>query len=403
MKRILCLLMPYSGHFFPHINLLRLLASKGAFVRVYCDRKFQPHVPQEFISLENYPQEIVSYCQYIANYQKDRERAAKEYFSYMADGKIIALRRQREEEMACCLAERLGDAVRRFSPEIVLYDAQAPFTIRLRQEIPCPQFELNASTFLPKLWQSPSFQRYYQEILRPSYPGAIDYDQILALQRKNGRKENRKQAISFGYLSPMLQDEFEKIPDTCKSIGFQMTAPRSEKRDGIYITRGTVSESHGAFLLYDTVNALSGCPEPIHVSCGANFYVKQLFEKQSFAQHVHIHSYTDQKQMLANSRVFVTHGGITGVREAIFAHIPMLVIPANFPDYQVGQAIEKNHAGILIRKRPLHKEEIRESYEKICRHYDDYLDGVAHMAKELNAYWSQYGAEAVWKECEQAL
>ena len=131
--------------------------------------------------------------------------------------------------------------------------------------------------------------------------------------------------------------------------------------------------------------------------------MKQLFEKQSFAQHVHIHSYTDQKQMLANSRVFVTHGGITGVREAIFAHIPMLVIPANFPDYQVGQAIEKNHAGILIRKRPLHKEEIRESYEKICRHYDDYLDGVAHMAKELNAYWSQYGAEAVWKECEQAL
>ena len=81
LKRILCLLMPYSGHFFPHINLLRLLASKGAFVRVYCDRKFQPHVPQEFISLENYPQEIVNYCQYIANYQKDRERAAKEYFS----------------------------------------------------------------------------------------------------------------------------------------------------------------------------------------------------------------------------------------------------------------------------------------------------------------------------------
>ena len=36
---------------------------------------------------------------------------------------------------------------------------------QLREQIDCPQFELNASTFVPELWRSQRFQQYYQEIL----------------------------------------------------------------------------------------------------------------------------------------------------------------------------------------------------------------------------------------------
>lgn len=80
----------------------------------------------------------------------------------------------------------------------------------------------------------------------------------------------------------------------------------------------------------------------------------------------------------------------------------MLVIPANFPDYQVGQAIETHHAGILIRNRPLDGEEIRWAYEELNRHYADYQAGAAAMAEELESYWNAYGAELVWEACELA-
>lgn len=115
-----------------------------------------------------------------------------------------------------------------------------------------------------------------------------------------------------------------------------------------------------------------------------------------------MHAYVDQIKMLENSKVFVTHGGITGVREALFAHTPMVVIPANFPDYQVGQAIEAHHAGILIRNRPLDAEEIRAGYAELNRHYEEYQAGAAAMAAELESYWNAYGAELVWKACELA-
>ena len=80
----------------------------------------------------------------------------------------------------------------------------------------------------------------------------------------------------------------------------------------------------------------------------------------------------------------------------------MLVLPAKYPDYQGGQAIEAHHAGILIRNRPLDAEELREGYEALNRHYADYQAGAAAMVAELESYWNAYGAELVWKACELA-
>ena len=402
--RVLCFLMPYSGHFFPHLKLLELFAAKkDVTVKIYCDKKFSQYLPGEMITIENYPEEVRAYCRNIARYQENRESAAREYYSYMADSRVIELKRQQDIQVGARLAGCLEKSVCNFAPDIVLYDPQAVFTSQLRKNISCPQFQLNASTFSPKLWQSCSFRQYYQEILRPSYKGDISYDQVLAFQRKAARREEKRNEISFGYLSPLLQDEYDKIPALCRSIGFRMDCLQSDNRRGIYVTRGTVSESHGAFLLYDTVNGLSRCKEPVHVSCGGNLYVQGLFNGREFPENVFVHTYTDQRRMLSESRVFVTHGGITGVREAIFAHTPMLVIPANFPDYQVGRAIEKNHAGVLIHKRPLQGDEIVAGYEEICRHYGEYAEGVKNMARELEDCWNQSGAEAIWKECERAV
>lgn len=300
------------------------------------------------------------------------------------------------------VVEALGAAVAEFAPDVFFYDAQATFLAQLREQIDCPQFELNASTFVPELWRSQRFQQYYQEILWTSYPDSISFDQILSLQRKRARRDKRPPDRSFGYLSPLLQDEAERLPATDQMLGFHLELHPQAQRAGLYVSRGTVCESYGAFLLEETVQALASCGEPIHVSWGGNPYSEQVLTQAEFPENVHLHAYTNQTKMLENSKVFVTHGGITGVREALFAHTPMLVIPANFPDYQVGQAIEAHHAGILIRNRPLDAEEIREGYEELNRHYADYQAGAAAMAAELESYWNAYGAELVWKACELA-
>lgn len=402
MKKILCMLMPYGGHFFPNLELLRLFAARGAQVVVYCDRRYQAYVPEGNLQVRDYPAAIREYCHHMASAQTDRKRAAREYFSYMADARIYALMQIEDLTMNRMAAETLGAEAASFEPDVFFYDAQATFLTQLREQLSCAQFELNASTFVPELWRSRRFQQYYQEILWTSYPDSISFDQILSLQRKRARKEKRQPDRSFGYLSPLLQDEAEQLPNTDQMLGFHLNLQPQPQRQGLYVTRGTVCESYGAFLLEETVQALTPCGEPIHVSWGGNPYGKQVLTQATFPENVHLHAYTKQTEMLENSKIFVTHGGITGVREALFAHTPMLVIPANFPDYQVGQAIETHHAGILIRNRPLDGEEIRWAYEELNRHYADYQAGAAAMAEELESYWNAYGAELVWEACELA-
>ena len=165
MKKILCMLMPYGGHFYPNLELLRLFVRRGAQVVVYCDSKYQACFSEEDIQVRDYPPAIREYCGHMASAQTDRKRAAREYFSYMADARIYALMQIEDLTMNRMAAEELGAAVASFAPDVFLYDAQATFLAQLREQIDCPQFELNASTFVPELWRSQRFQQYYQEIL----------------------------------------------------------------------------------------------------------------------------------------------------------------------------------------------------------------------------------------------
>lgn len=165
MKKILCMLMPYGGHFYPNLELLRFFVQRGAQVVVCCDAKYQECFPERDIQVRDYPTAIREYCGHMASAQTDRKRAAREYFSYMADARIYALMQIEDLTMNRMVVEELGTAVAEFAPDVFFYDAQATFLAQLREQIDCPQFELNASTFVPELWRSQRFQQYYQEIL----------------------------------------------------------------------------------------------------------------------------------------------------------------------------------------------------------------------------------------------
>ena len=132
---------------------------------VCCDAKYQECFPERDIQVRDYPTAIREYCGHMASAQTDRKRAAREYFSYMADAHIYALMQIEDLTMNRMVVEELGTAVAEFAPDVFFYDAQATFLAQLREQIDCPQFELNASTFVPELWRSQRFQQYYQEIL----------------------------------------------------------------------------------------------------------------------------------------------------------------------------------------------------------------------------------------------
>lgn len=104
-----------------------------------------------------------------------------------------------------------------------------------------------------------------------------------------------------------------------------------------------------------------------------------------------MHGFCDQAAMLRRAGAFVSHGGISGVREAIFCETPILVIPSNFQDYQVGKALERAGAGRILTRRPLTDSAIREQWESFCQDYEEMREGVRELKWEMRSWWDSRG------------
>lgn len=207
--------------------------------------------------------------------------------------------------------------------------------------------------------------------------------------------------MHYAYHSPLLQDEFELIPEDNNYLGFMLHPSLCEERDGIYISRGTIPNSYSSSLLTDTLDCFNQGETnyKIRVSLGNNNHINYKINNEN----MHIMEYTDQLKELSHSSLFITHGGITGVREAIFCETPMLVIPASFPEFQVGSAIVRQNAGLMAEERPINREEIISKCEDIITNHDRYRYVINKIKKELGDYWNQIGILELIRKCEELL
>lgn len=91
----------------------------------------------------------------------------------------------------------------------------------------------------------------------------------------------------------------------------------------IYISLGTVLKGAVAFF-QDCVDAFSEEDVDVIISIGQKFNVKKL---KNVSSNIHIYSSVPQLQVLEMADVFVTHGGMNSVSEALAYGVPMVIIP----------------------------------------------------------------------------
>jgi MGT family glycosyltransferase len=81
-----------------------------------------------------------------------------------------------------------------------------------------------------------------------------------------------------------------------------------------------------------------------------------------------IESFVDQHAVLARASVFITHGGMNGVMEAILTETPMLIVPLSFEQELTARNVHKFQLGIHC---PLERLETVDLQRLIMRLMDD--------------------------------
>ena len=119
----------------------------------------------------------------------------------------------------------------------------------------------------------------------------------------------------------------------------------------------------------------------IILSIGKILNVKDLGE---LPENIFAFSYVPQLQVLKQTDIFITHGGINSINEAILLkNLPLIVIPQEFDQFDNAKQIEKYGAGIALDNKNINPEILKKSVFKILEDIDKYKRGIETISKSF--------------------
>jgi MGT family glycosyltransferase len=209
--------------------------------------------------------------------------------------------------------------------------------------------------------------------------------------------------INIVYTTKHFQPFAEVFDDTFKFVGPSIVA-RSDastfsfETPGdapvIYISLGTVFNDKADF--YRTCyEAFASLDRTVVLSVGKRTNIAALGR---MPRNFIVQEFVPQLELLQRTALFVTHGGMNSVSEALYYGVPLMVIPQSADQNLVGQRIEQLGAGKALHRASVTAQRLRSTAEDILAEpaYQQASarlgksfgqpDGYVHAADEIQAF-----------------
>lgn len=145
----------------------------------------------------------------------------------------------------------------------------------------------------------------------------------------------------------------------------------------VYISMGSILQKDR--LLRTCIKAFADSEYEVIVSLGGR-------KSKSFShvpKNVHMYPYVNQVDVLKRTSLFITHGGMNSIQEALYFKVPMLVFPINNDQFVNADRVAKLQLGRKMSSRFVTARQIRREAEKII-HSDSVKDALLRMKKSID-------------------
>ena len=159
----------------------------------------------------------------------------------------------------------------------------------------------------------------------------------------------------------------------------------------VYISLGTIVKGAGTFFR-TCMEAFRDEAVDVIISAGQKFDIRRL---KNISPNVHIYKSVPQVEVLKMADVFVTHGGMNSISEALTAAVPMVVIPFSSDQPTNARSAEKLGAGKKMDYSSVDKDSLKDTVLSVLND-NDIRSNLLNMQKLIqNARGNKGGAEMI--------
>jgi len=128
-------------------------------------------------------------------------------------------------------------------------------------------------------------------------------------------------------------------------------------------------------LFHNCIEALKDSPFEVIMSVGDE---KNVTLFQNTPEHFHIKASVPQLEVLQNTDVFITHGGMNSVSESIYFEVPMVLMPQHSEQNLVARRARET--GVGLRPDSVKPKDIRIAVERVLENKEQYKKNLRMIA-----------------------
>jgi glycosyltransferase, MGT family len=331
-KKILMVNLPFSGHTNPTLELAKTFVLLGHEVTYVHSPDWKSKIEKTgayFIPYDDYPISLPAFKKEVKSWgaaYQTVQRIGKEFDCLIYEMLFLPGK---------ALADQLGiPAFRLFST----------FTIN---EKVLKDFGKTGGWYMTSIFRYPSLSKIVSRILQRKFK--LPYGSIVKEMTENAPKLNFTYTIK----------DFQIYSDDFEASHYKYVGPSIGNREDdnfdfskiqppiIYISLGTLLNTSVRFFR-KCIEAFRYQKVSVIMSIGNVVKLEQLGE---IPNNFFIYSFVPQLEILRKASLFITHGGMNSVNEALYYGTPMLVIPVGNDQPTVARQIEALHLGKYMKQK----------------------------------------------------
>lgn len=191
----------------------------------------------------------------------------------------------------------------------------------------------------------------------------IILDAYFTLMRIKGYDDfvsmHKSDFLNIVHIPKELQAYSEELDSTYKFIGYKppkIDNTNTEKEKCIYISQGTVFTQKHIPFVEKSISAFRESPYKVVISLGMDNRIKDIEDHfTELPDNITIGKNINQIDVLSNCLLYITSGGISGMKEALSLGVPVLLV--GMPDQTYGM-LEKLNLGRIADKWTISENEL---------------------------------------------